>query len=408
MTATLANQTARYGRKREEILNAAAGLFNARGLSGASIADIAQAVGLTPTSLTYYYRKKEELAAACMERVVATLHGLLTETEGAPTPEARLASFIRAYFDLLAEIAAERSPDLMNFWDLRGMSGPQGERSVEGFVSLFRRFRQLFRDPAGPSFSHAEQNARGHLVFSAVLYSKQWLRMYEPEDYARAAERFLDLLIGGLGRVEAWSPPRLELHGSPAALGEVSREAFLRAATELVNAQGYREASVDRISAKLSVTKGSFYHHHQNKSDLINQCFERTFEVVRQAHRSASRLESDGWGRLCAAADALARYQLSSEGPLLRYTAVAAVCEEMRPRFLAEFARQAERRAGVVAEAIADGSVRPIDPLIAGRYVTGVIDAAAELTKWCAAATEESAAELYLRPALTGVFHPKA
>ena len=70
------------------------------------------------------------------------------------------------------------------------------------------------------------------------------------------------------------------------ALGDAdgsATEAFLRAATALVNEQGYRGASVDKISARLNVTKGSFYHHNDNKHDLISECFDRTFAVVRRA-----------------------------------------------------------------------------------------------------------------------------
>ena len=43
MTA-IAKQTIRYERKREAILDAAATLFNARGLGGTIIADVAQSV----------------------------------------------------------------------------------------------------------------------------------------------------------------------------------------------------------------------------------------------------------------------------------------------------------------------------------------------------------------------------
>eukprot|EP01036_Dinobryon_divergens_P048208 gene48208-64682_t len=74
-------------------------------------------------------------------------------------------------------------------------------------------------------------------------------------------------------------------------------EAFLRAATFLVNEQGYRGASVDKISARLKVTKGSFYHHHDTKQDLIAACFARSLAVQRQAFQLAVASAGSGWER---------------------------------------------------------------------------------------------------------------
>jgi AcrR family transcriptional regulator len=67
--------------------------------------------------------------------------------------------------------------------------------------------------------------------------------------------------------------------------------------TELVNDQGYHGASVDKIAARLNVTKGSFYHHNDTKDDLVASCFERSFTIVRGAQKTAAGEEwlGDGW-----------------------------------------------------------------------------------------------------------------
>jgi len=405
MTAAAPAQTLRYERKREEILDAAAALFNARGLSGTTIADVAQGVGLTTTSVTYYYRKKEDLAAACVVRATDAMDGLLTRAEAEASPPERLTRFIALYFALLAEVADKRRPPFINFWDLRAMQGARGEAAVGAFVALFRRFRLLFTTAEGPVFSRAEQNARAHLVFSAVLWGKEWVGRFELEDYPRAAARFADVLIGGLAGPKAgWGPPALALTQPRVGGAEVTPEAFLRAATELVNEQGYRGASVDRISARLRVTKGSFYHHNETKDELVGQCFQRTFEVIRLAHRLAVPAGADGWSRLCALAAALVRHQLSEHGPLLRYSALSATPQAMRPGLLADFDRLAQRTAGLIADGIADGSIRAVDPAIAAEVVTGMVNAAAELSKWSPTVTEATAAELFVRPAVLGLF----
>ena len=57
--------TPRYARKKEAILAAATTILNRQGVKGMTLADVANEVGLITTSVTYYYRKKDDLAAAC-------------------------------------------------------------------------------------------------------------------------------------------------------------------------------------------------------------------------------------------------------------------------------------------------------------------------------------------------------
>jgi AcrR family transcriptional regulator len=406
MPAPAAPQTARFERKREAILEAAARQFNARGLNGATLTDVAQGVGLTTASVTYYYRKKEDLAAACLLRAIELLDRLVGEAWAERTPAERLTRLIALYFAHLADVAEGRAPTDINFWDLRGMTGPQGAASQEAFVAVFRRVRELFQDRSGPALSRPEQNARAHLVFSALIATKGWAERFEPSDYPRAAARMADLLLNGLaGPGRAWAPPALDLApDKPGDPGEAALERFLRAATELVNEHGYRGASVDRISARLNVTKGSFYHHNETKDDLVVACFRHTFEVTRRAHDKALLAADDGWTRLCAFAAALAAFQLSPDGPLLRVSALSAMAETLRPGLMAEMGRLSAKTAGLIADGIADGSIRAVDPVIAAEVVAGMVNAAAELGKWAPDAEADTAAELFARPLLTGVF----
>ncbi|MGG2362072.1 TetR/AcrR family transcriptional regulator, partial [Salmonella enterica] len=72
LPAPLTPQTRRYNQKRDAILDAAAVLFNQKGLKGTTLAAVADSVGLMTNSVTYYYRKKEELATAGLLRSIAS------------------------------------------------------------------------------------------------------------------------------------------------------------------------------------------------------------------------------------------------------------------------------------------------------------------------------------------------
>ena len=89
-------QTSRYQEKREAVLNAAAVLFNERGVKGATLADIAGSVGLVTNSVTYYYRKKEDLATACFMRTLQVYGELIARAATEADPEARVRALLRA------------------------------------------------------------------------------------------------------------------------------------------------------------------------------------------------------------------------------------------------------------------------------------------------------------------------
>jgi AcrR family transcriptional regulator len=276
------------------------------------------------------------------------------------------------------------------------------------YNQMFRHLRSLFDGEGAPPLTRAQRNARAHLLISAMHGVRHWIDHYEPEDYRRVADRIGDILINGLAAPRsAWQPTVLPHMTWPSA-EEVSPEAFLRSATILINEQGYRGASVEKISARLNVTKGSFYHHNDNKDDLVAACFERTFAVVRQVQQAAEAAGETGWDRLCAATSELIRYQLSDQGPLLRISAFSALPEGLRGETKRTMDRLAQRFGSFVVEGMIDGSIRPLDPFVAARVVDSAINAAAELERWISGVTRESAADIYAKPLFTGVFSLEA
>ena len=62
---------------------AAAEAINEQSAKGMTFADVARRVGLNTTSVTYYFRRKEDLAAAAFENTLDTLGGMLDEAAAA-------------------------------------------------------------------------------------------------------------------------------------------------------------------------------------------------------------------------------------------------------------------------------------------------------------------------------------
>lgn len=397
--------TERYAKKKEAILAAATAILNRQGVKGMTLADVAAKVGLITTSVTYYYRKKDDLAAACFMRGIERFDTLVTEASRAPDVPTRLRTFLDLYLDLNRQVRLGEAAPLASFTEMRALKEPL-RGSVQGaFNDLFRRVRGLFEGEGFDHLDKRERTARTHLLLEQVFWSGSWLRRYDVDDYGRVSDKMYDILVHGLApKGRDWAPAALPDPTPDAPEGQEWRETFLVAATRLINQRGYRGASVEEISAQLNVTKGSFYHHHEDKDALVVECFERTFAVTRKAQADARALGQDGWAQLSAATAALVEYQLSDHGPLLRASSMGALPIEIRHEMSQGYNRGSERFAAIISDGVAEGSVRAVDPMIAAHLINSMLNAAASLDAWIPGVEREEAARLFARPLLMGLF----
>jgi AcrR family transcriptional regulator len=398
--------TTRYAKKRDAIIAAATPIINCGGVKGMTLADVAARVGLITTSVTYYFKRKEDLSAACFLDGIARLDALVGEALTEPTPPERLARLIGLYLDLHRRVRQGEAPPIAVFSDIRALGEPNRATVATAFAALFRKLRGLFHAPGYEWLRRKAATARTLLLIEQILWSAAWLPRYEIEDYPRLAARMVDILTHGVAAPgAAWSPASLgQVPAASAAAQAHSREAFLLAATRLINRHGYHGASVEQISAELNVTKGSFYHHNEAKDDLVAACFERSFAVVRTVQSAAMRLEVDAWTKLASAAAHLVEHQLSGEGPLLRTSAFSALPEPIRRRMLDQQNRLSERFAAMIADGVAEGALRAVDPTIAAQMLNATLNAASDLRAEAVQVAPHEVAALYAKPMLMGVF----
>ncbi len=399
-------QTQRFQEKRESILHAAATQFNQHGVKGATLADIASSVGLVTNSVTYYYRKKEDLATACFMRSIEVFRRTIDLAAQHKGSEARVQAFFRQHAQLLATIDRGEHPPVMQFNDMRALPAPQFAVVSQAYTDMFRSLREMLRSE---SLERADLSARAYMVISVAHWMRGWVDRFETTQYEHIADQVSDILLRGIGQPgAAWSPPsETEHHWQLNPQADAAIEPFLRAASMLVNEHGYRGASVDMISAQLNVTKGSFYHHNDHKEDLILACFDRTFAVIRRAQELAQSVQGSGWDRSRAIASALARFQLSPQGPLLRQAAITALSDPVRRADVRRTMAQLSERLGtVVVEGMMDGSIRPMHPVIAAVVASGLVNSAASLPHWVPGASESTVDALFVRPIFLGILCP--
>jgi len=398
--------TGRYARKKEAIVAAAAGIINRRGVRGMTLADVAASVDLITTSVTYYFKRKEDLAVACFLASIERFDTLIAASLGHPDPRERLHRFLTLYLDLNRRIRLGEEAPMAMFNDVRALKEPYLTVVVEPYNAMFRKVRTLFHAAQTDWIDRKLATARAHILMEQIFWSVSWLSRYDVEDYGRIGARMFDILSHGLAPQGAeWRPEPVGAIGSaPGDAQDNARETFLTAATRLINQRGYRGASVEKISAQLNVTKGSFYHHNVAKDDLVVACFERSFAIMKRVQSRAMKLPGDQWDRLCSAAAALADYQVCDNGPLLRTSAISALPEPIRQNMLAQWSRVSDRFSAMISDGIAEGSCRAIDPVIAAQLLNATLNAAASLVSVVRGADKSEAAALYAKPMLMGLF----
>jgi len=396
--------TARFQRKREAILDGATAILNHQGVKGLTLAKAAAAVDLSTTSVTYYFPRKDDLAAACLMRGIEWMTAAAVEAMEAADPAARLRRLFELHLERVQRTAVGAAAEFPAFSDLRALNDPLRTEVFNAYMGMFRQVRRLFEAEALDWLSLGRRTARTHMLLEQLFWAAAWLPRYDPDDYPRLCDRMVDILVHGLAAPGvAWSPLSLGDLAAPEG-ADAARETFLLAATRLINRRGYRGASVDLISAELKVTKGSFYHHHDAKDDLVVACFARNFDVMRRVQRLALAIEADHWTRLVSAAAALAEYQLSDQGPLLRTSALSALPEPIRVDMVRQSNRVSDRFAAMISDAVAEGTVRPVDPAIAAQMLAATLNAGAELAFWVPGVTPKAAPAVFVRPLMTGVF----
>ncbi|MFS0770764.1 TetR/AcrR family transcriptional regulator [Sphingomonas sp. 1P08PE] len=405
MTGEVPAGTRRFRAKRDAILAAAAGAINEQSAKGMTFADVARRVGLNTTSVTYYFRRKEELAAAAFENTLDRLTAMLEEALVEPTPQRRVARYLSLNMARLGRIAAGEESDFAVLSDLRATEDPIRSRLMAGWQRVFRTTRALWGDPA----SRAQKDlnsARAHVLLENTFWLTVWIARYDLDQYDRVEARLIDVFANGIaGPKVEWSPELLDLTHDEA---EPGRAAFLLAATRLINSLGYRGASVQRIASELNVTKGSFYHHLDAKDELVLACYRRSFDTISAAQELADRGGGSHWHRLSSTIATLLEVQFAEAAPLLRTTALSGLPAGEREAMVDRSNRIARRYAGTIMDGVAEGSCRPVDALIAAQALTSLQNAAFDMRKWASTMDRERAVAMYASTLLFGMFDDRA
>lgn len=376
--------TKRFGEKRKAIVHAASVLINEVGVQATTLSEVARAIGLNATSITYYFSRKDQLVVAVYEETLDRMERMASEALAEPTPEARLRKYVALHVELRTRIRRGERGLITALSEIRTLNEEHQQNLLKRYRVVVETVRQFFGNPDSPEKTSLF-SARAHILLEAMMWWPVWSLRYSSLDFPRVEQRMVDILGYGLPASKGtWDPAPLE---NPTwrtvSTGDSNQnDEFLRAATIMINLRGYRGASVNRIAESLNVTKGSFYHHHEAKDDLVLACFQNSYDRLSATQMAGQNAQGDYWTRLASVLHELIDVQFFDNTPLLRTTALQALQGEHRVDVVTRSNRLARRFAGMLIDGIADGSVRAIDPLVASQIIMSTLNSAYEARRW--------------------------
>ena len=154
-----------------------------------------------------------------------------------------------------------------------------------------------------------------------------------------------------------------------------TRQRILDAATEVFSEKGYHGTAVDDIVRESHTSKGSFYFHFPSKQDIFFALVDRLTSSLAHSAEEAISQENGALAKVDAALSTVFR-TFSSHRKLAKILLVGGVGlgQTFDERLLALHARFASLIRGHLDEAVAEGSIPPMDTEITAYAWLGAVN----------------------------------
>jgi TetR/AcrR family transcriptional regulator, cholesterol catabolism regulator len=181
--------------RRRELTREAARLFAQKGYHGASLSEIADALGVKAPSLYAHVDSKQEILYAIMLEGAEAFHGALDEVPEDLRVVERIRLALRAHLRVVAE-QLDLATVFVREW--RHLEGERRDEILRERRRYEQRFRDLFREgrELGELRTDLDDATAALLTLSAANWAYTWLSPGRDTD--DLADRFYALLVDGM------------------------------------------------------------------------------------------------------------------------------------------------------------------------------------------------------------------
>ena len=158
-----------------------------------------------------------------------------------------------------------------------------------------------------------------------------------------------------------------------AAERERKRSAVLQAAVRMFNEHGFHATSLDDVAASLGVTKVVIYHYIGNKDQVLLECIQQGLVQLQAAVQERSRAGT-GLEQLKAFLRRYGEIAMADFGRCVVRTGDEVLTADGRQRFRALKAEIDQAMRGLIADGVADGSIRSADIRLTAFTLAGALN----------------------------------
>jgi AcrR family transcriptional regulator len=185
-----------FDQQRASILQAAARLFAARGFEGASMAELAQACGISKSLLYHYYRDKQHILFDIADSYMDRLLGIVAQVRAGKLPaEDNLRALIARFMQEYQHSQAQHMvlvQDVKFLADLQRTQVTGKEREVvDAFARAIAALRPRFR-------RKALRVPLAMILFGMINWTFTWLRSEGPLTYEDMAQVVSEIFLRGV------------------------------------------------------------------------------------------------------------------------------------------------------------------------------------------------------------------
>ena len=157
--------------------------------------------------------------------------------------------------------------------------------------------------------------------------------------------------------------------------GEKTRSRILEAAEECFALHGYDATGVAEVCRRAGLSKGAFYHHFPSKQDLFLKLLDRwlaRLDTQLEAPRTGAATVPEGLLRMADMAQQVFQ-EASGQLPIfLEFWTKAAHDPVVWQATIAPYRRYRALFSSMIEAGIAEGTLRPLDPEIAGQVIVSL------------------------------------
>ncbi len=250
--------------RKQRIAAAATALFSERGFRNVSVADVAEAVGITAPAVYRHFRNKQALLAYVVRTGLDAMERAGREADG-------LEPLLQAVIALVFE-----QRGLATLWQREARHLPEEERDElrRHLADITGRYAELIRADR-PELSTAD----GELLAGAMIAVPASLAGHRFTLPRRRLEALLHRLTSAvvhcdLGPGDGLSegapvPAAATTPATPTAFAVPRREQMLTEAIRLFDERGFQSVSTDDIGEAVGTSGPNVYKHFPSKTDLL-------------------------------------------------------------------------------------------------------------------------------------------